>query len=392
MFSVLRSLSRRRWLTGAHSFLAGGAVAQAQSGSPATRPHCYSAYDREWTWPVPLDAERRRELPAYSTRQYFLDQAASVRPALRFQPGRHDIGGWQRELRAELSKRLALDMQTKSPLSARVLSVEKFPGCRVEKIVYQSEPGVSVPSLLYLPDKLRAPERTLIHCHGHGSGPDHPLYSYKLEFVKRGYVVFAPEVRDFGQRAFGKPGGMACDRTYKLAALLGKNIAGLRLWDFLRAIDYLETRPEVDRRRIACGGLSLGGELAMLLAALDERIRASFISGFLSTYDALMFQKNNCICYTIPGIMALCRMSDIAGLIAPRPVVIQTGTRDNPVPTAGAQQAFRELQEIYRAARAADNAVIDIFEGVHEFHGDVTFAEFDRWLKPASPKKQDSNG
>lgn len=385
MFSAFRSLTRRCWLGGAHSLLMGSAGAQAQDGNgAAARPACYSAYDREWTWPVPLDAGQKREIPPYSTRQYFLDQAASVRPVLRFEAGRHDFRAWQRELRAELSKRLALDAQTKSPLNSRVLSVEKFPGYRVETIVYQSEPGVLAPSLLYVPDNLRAPERTLIHCHGHGSGPDHPLYKYRFEFVKRGYIVFAPEVRDFGQRAFGKPGGMACDRTYKLAALLGKNIAGLRLWDFLRAIDYLETRPEVDRRRIACGGLSLGGELAMLLAAIDERIRAAFVSGFLSTYDALMFQTNNCICYAIPGIMTLCRMSDIAGLIAPRPVVIQTGTHDKPVPTAGAQQAFLELREIYRAAGAADNAVIDIFEGGHQFHGTVTFAAFDRWLKPAS--------
>lgn len=385
MFS--HSSSRRRWLVGMHGFLLAGAAARAQAGKPAAKPSCYSSYDREWTWPVPLDEERKRELAAYSTRQYFLDQAASVRPALRFQPGRHDFSAWQRELRAELSKRLALEKQTESPLNARVLSAEKLPGYRVETVVYESEPGVLVPSLLYLPDDLRAPERVLIHCHGHGSGLGHPLYKYALEFVKRGYIVFAPQVRDFGERAFGKPHGMACDRTYKLAALLGKNLAGLRLWDFLRAVDYLETRPEVDRRRIACGGLSLGGELSLLLAAIDERIRASFVSGFMSTYDALMFQNNNCICYAIPGIMALCRMSDIAGLIAPRPVVIQTGTHDIPVPTAGAQQGFRELQEIYRAAGAADNAVIDVFEGKHEFHGDVTFASFDRWLAPVSSEK-----
>jgi hypothetical protein len=341
---------------------------------------CYPSYDKEWPWPVQLDLDLRTELPPYSTRGYFIEQLSTIQRAYHFQPGTTSFSQWQVGLRQTLTARLGLDKQRRSPLEVRKVSAQEFDYYRLEKLVFQSEPGVWVPAILYLPKNSAICGKALLNCHGHGIGIEDTLYSYVLEFVRRGFIVLAPEVRDFGERAFGRPHEMACDRTYKLAAMLGKDVTGLRLWDFVRAIDYLETRPEVDRNRIACGGLSLGGELAMLLASLDERVRAAFISGFLSTYEGLMFRVDNCICYAIPGILEVCDMPDIAGLIAPRPLVIQSGTKDMAVPTAYTQEAFRHVQSVYRAANAGEKIVLDLFEGGHQFHGEKTFQIFNRWL------------
>lgn len=341
---------------------------------------CYPSYDREWPWPVQLDLDLRAELPPYSTRGYFAEQISIVQPAHHFQLGGTTFSQWRVGLREKLTTLLGIDKQRSAPLEAHKLSSQEFDDYRLEKIVFQSESGVWVPALFYIPKNMAAPGRALLNCHGHGIGIEDPLYSYVLDFVRRGFVVFAPEVRDFGERAFGRPHEMACDRTYKLAAMLGKNVTGLRLWDFMRGLDYLETRPEVDRNRIACGGHSLGGELAMFLAALDERVHAAFISGFLCTYEGLMFRVNNCICYTVPGILEVCDMSDIAGLIAPRPLVVQSGTRDAPVPATYTEQAFKHVESIYRAANASEKLVLDVFEGEHQFHGTETFRVFDRWL------------
>jgi len=348
--------------------------------TPPSSSGCYPSYDKQWQWPVQLEGEFETQIPQYSTRSYFCDQVEKVQPTHHFKPGTTNFHDWKQDLRPKLRTLLGLDDQVVSPLNSRILSTEEFPDFKIEKIVFQSEPNVWVPTLLYIPHNLKGPARTLLHCHGHGSGLDQSLYSYIADFARRGYVVVSPEVRDFGERAFGKRGEMTCDRVYKLAAMLGKNLTGLRLWDFIRAIDYLETRQEVDPKRIACGGLSLGGELSMFLAAMEERIQCAFISGFVTTYEALEFRVNNCICYIIPGILNLCDMSDIVGLIAPRPVVVQSGIKDPWMPIYYTRQAFAEAQEIYQAAGASEKVVHDAFDGVHQFHGEVTFEMFDRWL------------
>ena len=348
--------------------------------TPPSLSGCYPSYDKQWQWPVQLEGKFSDQIPPYSTRSYFCEQIENIQPTHHFKAGKTDFQEWQQDLRQKLRSLLGLEDQVASPLNSRVLSTEEFPDYKVERIVFQSEPNVWVPAVLYIPKNLKGPARTLLHCHGHGSGLNESLYSYVTDFAKKGYVVFTPEVRDFGERAFGKRGEMTCDRVSKLAAMLGKNLTGLRLWDFIRAIDYLETRHEVDPQRIGCGGLSLGGELSMFLAAVEERIQCAFISGFVTTYEALEFRVNNCICYTIPGILKLCDLSDIVGLIAPRPVVVQSGIKDPWMPIHYTRQAFAEAQAIYQAAGASGKIVHDAFDGVHQFHGEPTFEMFDRSL------------
>jgi hypothetical protein len=189
---------------------------------------CYPSYDKEWPWPVQLDLDLRTELPPYSTRDYFIEQLSTIQRAYHFQPGTTSFSQWQVGLRQTLTARLGLDKQRRSPLEVRKVSAQEFDYYRLEKLVFQSEPGVWVPAFLYLPKNSAICGKALLNCHGHGIGIEDTLYSYVLEFVRHGFIVLAPEVRDFGERAFGRPHEMACDRTYKLAAMLGKDVTGLR--------------------------------------------------------------------------------------------------------------------------------------------------------------------
>ena len=375
--NLLKILGGAAMLPAHHELRASGQTVKEEA---KTCPSCYPSYDTEMSWPVELDDARRKELARFSSRQYFVDRLRNLQPTHRYTPGKTDFKKWQRALRHELRLRLCLGKQIASPLESRILNVEETGDCRVESLLFQSERGVWVPTQFHIPKNFGAPGPVLLNCVGHGAGVTDPLYAYTLDFVKRGFAVLTPQIRDFGDRAFARPDTMSCDRTVKLAMLLGRTVPGLRLWDLIRAIDYLETRREIDPKRIGCGGLSLGGELSMLLAALDDRIKVAFISGFLSTYDGLMFRKNNCICYAIPGIMEICDMSDIAGLIAPRPCVVQSGTRDGAVLLKYATEAFRELTAVYHDLGADDKVTQDVFEGTHEFHGEKTFQAFERWL------------
>ena len=103
---------------------------------------------------------------------------------------------------------------------------------------------------------------------------------------------------------------------------------GERLWDLVRCVDYLQSMPEVDEHRIGCGGLSLGGEMAMWLGAMDERIAATVSAGFLTTMDQM--EQNHCMCWKFEGLRELVDFTDIYSLIAPRPLQCQNGLLEPP--------------------------------------------------------------
>jgi esterase/lipase len=139
-----------------------------------------------------------------------------------------------------------------------------------------------------------------------------------------------------------------------------------RLWDLIRCVDYLESMPEVDRSRIGCAGLSLGGEMAMWLGAMDERIAATISAGFLTTMDHM--EQNHCMCWKFEGLRELVDYADIDSLIAPRPLQCQNGMLEPPsqfyVPLA--RQAMKEIKLIYRDLGKPENAALDVHEGGHE--------------------------
>jgi len=142
-------------------------------------------------------------------------------------------------------------------------------------------------------------------------------------------------------------------------------LMGERLWDLIRCVDYLHSMPEVDRGRIGCAGLSLGGEMAMWLGAMDDRIAATISAGFLTTMDHM--EQNHCMCWKFDGLRELVDFADIYSLIAPRPLQCQNGLLEQPsqfyVPLA--RQAMEEIRIIYKDLNRPENVVLDVHEEGH---------------------------
>ncbi len=140
---------------------------------------------------------------------------------------------------------------------------------------------------------------------------------------------------------------------------------GERLWDLMRCVDYLESLPQVDKTRIGCAGLSLGGEMAMWLGAMDERIAATISAGFLTNMDHM--EQNHCLCWKFEGLRELVDYADIYSLIAPRPLQCQNGLLEPPtqfyVPLA--RQAMEEVRTIYKDMARPENVVFDVHNGGH---------------------------
>ena len=123
---------------------------------------------------------------------------------------------------------------------------------------------------------------------------------------------------------------------------------------------------KVDTKRIGCAGLSLGGELAMWLPAMDERIAVSVSCGFLTMMDQL--EEGHCPCWKFDGLRELVDFPDIYALIAPRPLQCQNGINETPnfFNVTLARQALEELQPIYADMDRPENVMLDVHEGGHE--------------------------
>jgi dienelactone hydrolase len=281
------------------------------------------------------------------------------------------------------------------------------------RVLYDSDAFSTVPAWLLLPKDIPTGERrpALLCAHGHGRGKDDPAgvvdptlsaeerqrqeanisvhnYDYARQFVRHGYVCLVPDWRGFGERRppadWIRSRRDPCNVLYLAYGYFGFQLLALDLWDGMRGIDYLQSRPEVDPARLGCVGLSFGGTMTTYLTALDERIKAADIVCYLSTVrdDALGHRGlgNFCGSQFLRELLTFGDISTIASLIAPRPLLVEIGQRDDCFVVDDALRCYREVEQTYSAAGAGDRLSRDVFDGPHAFGGRLAFDFFARWL------------
>jgi dienelactone hydrolase len=312
---------------------------------------------------------------------------------------------WQKRLRSDLTALLGAFNVQVCELSPQRIETRQEDGFTCEMVAIQTRQGEYMPCLVLIPSlKVGSRLKPVIALHGHGTwggaaivkSPDDPLgaslnqqlnYDYAAQLARRGYMVFVPELRSFGKRLEdmeyqeGDPQWVSsCYAVSVNALLLGKTLLGLRVYDVMRLIDYIRTRPEPLSESLGCVGLSGGGMVTLFTTALDERITCSVVSGYFNTFRDSIMAVRHCLCNFVPGLVRLAEMVDIAGLVAPRPMLIESGTQDPIFPTAAAQKAYKSLQQIYSVFDAVQNIDIDVFEGEHAWSGAKAYSWLDQWL------------
>ena len=120
--------------------------------------------------------------------------------------------------------------------------------------------------------------------------------------------------------------------------------------------------------------------LTLFTTALDQRITCAVVSGYFNTFRDSIMAVRHCLCNFVPGIARAAEMEDIAGLVAPRPILFETGTQDPIFPTRATQQAYQRLQKIYSVFESAQHLDIDVFEGEHAWSGAKAYNWLDQWL------------
>lgn len=268
------------------------------------------------------------------------------------------------------------------PLNLRSEVTEETAEYTRLRLAYDTLPGVTVPAWLLIPKGVKLPAPAVLCPPGHGDGMNQVMdetpgiyHEYPKELAKRGMVALVPEHVGFGER-MGEEGN---DRrsshlyNYRALNLLGECQQGLFIWDLMRGLDVLAGLPEVQASRIGCYGLSLGGETTLLLSAYDPRIRVACVSGFLTSYLSCFLDMAHCGCGYAFGMLRWFEMVDLAALIAPRPLFLESATDDPIFYVDDAIAVFHELQTLYASLGVPERVGQEVFVGEHEISGRVAY-------------------
>ncbi len=334
--------------------------------------------------------------------QYMWELYDATAPSMTFAASsEEEWRAWRRRLKAKFRKLMGGLDQPRCELRPSVSRREQMDGYTREHVVFQSRPNLTVAAWVLVPDGCTGPTPTMVCLQGHGPGKDDIIgiddegkqrreyggyqKDFAVQAAHRGFVVIAPDMFSFGEcrdpvdAAKGR-GASSCQRPSMAGILMGQTVPGIRVYDVTRCIDYLETRPECDRKRIGCMGISGGGTITTFAAAVEERIHAALISGYLSHWRHSIMPLHHCEDNYVPGVLQFAEMPDIATLIAPRPVFFENGTEDNIFPIKSARSAYRKIKAAYRMLGLADHCGMQIFNGPHQFCGEKGFPFLEKWL------------
>jgi dienelactone hydrolase len=301
---------------------------------------------------------------------------------------------WQERTRAALSETMGFQTEPKvDPKPVLLEKVDKGDYIR-EKLLIRTAPQTTVPVYVLLPRQAARPLPVVVALHGHGYGvksivgiredgiersePEGYQKDFAVKLCRRGFAVAAPEISCFGERQtdfshldkeLGQEAPKSCAHTAALASHLGRSVLGLRVLDVRRLIDYLQSREEMDTSRLGAMGISGGGMLTFFTAALDKRIKVCVISGYFCTFKDSILAVRHCACNYVHGLGRFGEMSDIVGLIAPRPILIEAGTRDKIFPIKAVRKSVTQAREVYKVFGAEEQVETDYFEGKHEISG-----------------------
>jgi cephalosporin-C deacetylase-like acetyl esterase len=232
------------------------------------------------------------------------------------------------------------------------------PACKVEKLTYEMEPGLSIPALVFAPNGGPARKPAIIFADGRGKS----LMAAEAEqLAAKGYIVLAPDLRGFGEtqppldrrdyfvRNFG-------DYENALTALLiGKSMVGMRAADVVRAVDLLAARSDVDPSRITAVGRGGAAIPALFAALFEKRIGSLAVDGMLVSYDAVVNERihQGIADQIIPSALKYFDLPDVAAALAPRKVAVFNGV--NPL---GQEVTAGRLRQEY-AKTAVETGVRD---------------------------------
>jgi dienelactone hydrolase len=280
----------------------------------------------------------------------------------------------QTVMRAQLQRMLGLDpWPERGPLKSVITGTVNGDGYIVEKLHFQSSPGLYVTANFYRPKEVTQPLPAILYVCGHASmvtngvslGNKTGYQHHGTWFARHGYVCLIIDTIQLGEIRGEHHGTYKFGRWWWPAR--GYTPAGVEAWNGIRALDYLETRPEVDRTRIGVTGRSGGGAYSWWVAALDDRIKAAVPTAGITTLKNHVLDgciEGHCDCMFMVNTERW-DFDRVAALVAPRPLLIANTDKDSIFPLDGVMEVYNRVRALYRKLGKETNIGIQIAEGPH---------------------------
>ena len=352
-----------------------------------------------------LGGKMRRNLSPWAM---FLEMAEGHKPKYAFEGNTEEE--WRKWKERALPEVLATlgHMPEKVPPNPEVVAEWEAEGVIMCRVLIDVQEGLSAALLINRPPDATPdePKPAILCCHGHGPyGKEAVMgnrstadivahtrelnYDYGLKMAQEGFVTFSIDWMGFGERNEAhkpNPGRSSgnrdwCNLYYLLATMLGMTVLGLDVHHGKAAIDYVTSLPFVDGDRLGVMGLSFGGTMSVWMTLADERIKATDVICYSDRFSRFGYRDLNfCGSQITPGLFSLVDLPDLQGLIAPRPLLVEIGTRDECFRLDDAMSCYRKVERIYRAAGCPERLELDLFDGGHMWGGNRSVEFFRKYL------------
>lgn len=320
--------------------------------------------------------------------QHNLSRIKAIKPSMRYD-GSIPFDEWQKQAREKLAELLGMGDFEKCDLKFQLDFTKEEETYTEYRFVIQSEEGYFLPAHLWVPKGIEGKIPVFVCLQGHSKGFHISLGKPKYEgdektisggdrdfapqIVREGFCALAIEQRNFGECG-GTEKGPACHVSSMSAILYGRTTIAERIWDISRTLDaVLENFDMVDENSIYCMGNSGGGTATFYAACIEERISLAMPSCAVCTYKDSIAAMHHCVCNFIPNIANYFDMGDIAGLIAPRKLVVVHGVEDKIFPDNGVRETYELIKKMYEAAGAPENCRLVSGPEGHRFYADLSW-------------------
>jgi len=299
---------------------------------------------------------------------------------------RDELESRRSSLQMRLRHSLGLDpWPERTALNARIAGNMERPGYKIEKLVYEAWPGLPVAAHLYIPDLMENPSPGLVYACGHWMEAGKlalPVQSFCATAATLGIVTLVYDPIGQGERLESWR-----DHSHLNSLLVGESQMGWMVWESIRALEYLLSRPEVDPQRVGMTGASGGGLNTFFTTAIEDRFACAIPVAYPCTFFAAMHAERDLnwedgtdVCNQVPQVMSYAEMSDIASLFIPKPYLILSGTRDKIFPIAGVRQIATVISHNYELAGVPERFRFAEFDEEHGYQRSLRQTAYG-WLK-----------
>jgi cephalosporin-C deacetylase-like acetyl esterase len=295
--------------------------------------------------------------------------------------------GRQVELRRQLLDMLGLyPLPKRTPLKAQITGRLERDAYRIEKIVFQSMPGLYVTGNFYVPKDGTKALPTVLYLCGHSPHPLGAKFQYQdraIWFASHGFACLTLDTHEFGELSGVHHGTHDLNMWHWFS--LGYTPAGVEVWNAIRTVDYLETRPEVNAKRIGLTGISGGGAMTWYTAAVDERIVAAAPVCSTFTWGSQAehwVARGQCDCIYYLNHYRW-DFPIVAALIAPRPLMILSGQKDTIFPPDGYHPVFergRRVYDLYAGGDGKSDRIREVDDDVAHSDPPLFLREARQWM------------